>query len=295
MDELAFHRWLRKECPAKDGMLGIGDDAAALACGPITVVCTDSVAEGTHFIPGTAPQLIGRKAVARNISDLAAMGAEPLGALVALILPRDCPDTLPQEILLGCRLELEQSGAAVVGGDTTTHEGGIVVNVTLLGRPMGLDVVRRDGARPGDVLAVTGAFGGSGSGRHLAIAPRIEEARALVRCGPPAAMIDVSDGLLLDLQRLVEASHCGFELDAALIPVHADVRALVGDPLERALSDGEDFELLVAMSEEMWAHVETAWSTAIPLTRIGRVTAMGQRIVRDGVPWWPRSAGHVHR
>ncbi len=295
MDELAFHRWLRSEWPDKPGMLGIGDDAAALCCGPVTVVCTDSVAEGTHFVSGTDPVLIGRKAVARNLSDLAAMGAEPLGALVALILPRACPDALPQKIMRGCRQELEKTGADIVGGDTTTHEGGIVVNVTLLGRPMGERVIRRDGARPGDVLAVTGALGGSGQGRHLAIAPRLAAARELVQLGPPSAMMDVSDGLLLDLQRLVDASHCGFELDAALIPVHADAVALPGDPLERALSDGEDFELIVALPAERWAHLEGAWSRTIPLTRIGSVTTTGQRILRAGAAWWPGSTGHVHR
>lgn len=295
MDELGFHRWLLRECPPVGNTLGIGDDAAVLRCGEDVVVCTDSVAEGTHFVAGTEPQLIGRKAVARNLSDMAAMGAEPLGVLVALVLPRGCDEELAREIMRGCQRELRNTDAAIIGGDTTTHGGGIVLNVTILGRPMRERVIRRDGARPGDVLVVTGAFGGSSRGRHLAIVPRLAEARELLRLGPPSAMIDVSDGLLLDLQRLAESSRCGFELDASLLPVHADALALPGDSLERAMSDGEDFELLCAMPPEAWSRVESSWSQYVRLTRIGRVTAAGESILRNGSPWMPRSSGHVHR
>jgi len=294
MDELRFHRWLEGAWKLPEDWLGIGDDAAVIPLTGAALLCTDTVAQGTHFVAGTDPVAVGHKAAARNLSDLAAMGAEPVAALVSLVLPRDCALELPERIIQGCRAALDPWDCPVVGGDTTTHEGGLVVNVTLLGRAMGAEVIRRSGARVGDVLIVSGQLGGSLLRRHLTIQPRLNLARTLMSRAIPHAMIDVSDGLLLDLQRLVTASQCGFKLDASRIPIHTDTNELPGDALERAFSDGEDFELLFAMDPLLWSEFEQSGETPVPLTAIGVVTAQGQEIMRDGLPWWPRGSGYVH-
>jgi thiamine-monophosphate kinase len=154
--------------------------------------------------------------------------------------------------------------------------------------------VLRSGAREGDVVAVTGRLGGSFPGRHLTFTPRVAEARSLVLSGPPTAMMDLSDGLALDLRRLCDASGLGADIDAAEIPIHEDV-ADDPDPLRRALGDGEDYELLFTVDPTRWDALAAGWNHAVPLSRIGRMTRGPLRLVTAGgvaVPW-PRG-GHVH-
>lgn len=296
MDERSFHAWLRRTEPPNAALVPLGDDAAVLP--PQTkplVWCCDTVAEGTHFVAGIDPVLIGHKAVARNLSDLAAMGAAPVGMLLALVLPRGCPDALPQQITQGARAAGALFSCPLFGGDTTTHDGGIVVNVSMLGRPMAEQALTRCGAVAGDVVVVTGSFGGSGLGRHLRITPRIDEIAALLELVRPSAMIDVSDGLLLDVTRLAEASGCGFELDADLVPVHDDALQAGGDAVLRACTEGEDFELLFTLPASAWAKLQAHWVHATPLTRVGVMTAGARRVVRGGAPWTVCEQGHVHR
>ncbi|MSR74046.1 MAG: thiamine-phosphate kinase [Planctomycetes bacterium] len=296
MDERIFHAWLRHTEPANGAVVPLGDDAAVIDVpGERVVVCTDSVAEGTHFLAGTDPAVVGAKAAARNLSDLAAMGAKPLGMLVALVLPRGCADEVPQAITRGLREACATWNCPVLGGDTSTHDGGIIVNVTMLGVPMGERVVTRSGANAGDVLVVTGQLGGSQLGRHLRIVPRIHEALALLNIARPSAMIDISDGLLLDLERLADASACGYELNVNLVPVHADAVLGGGDIVLRACTEGEDFELLFALCPEAWTELQRAWSLPTALTQVGHITANARCVLRDGKPWKPMEQGHVHR
>jgi thiamine-monophosphate kinase len=293
-DEDAFHSWLaRSGTPHPRVRVPIGDDGAVLSAPPgELVVAADLVAEGTHFTSGTDPRLVGRKALARNLSDLAAMAADPWCAVATLALPRGAPTGLARGITEGIR----ELGAAfdcpLVGGDTGTHGGGVVVSVTVIGTPHGERPVLRSGGREGDVLVLTGAVGGSGRGRHLRFTPRLLEMRRLVAFGPPTAMIDISDGLLLDLARLADASGVGFELEGDRVPLHAD--AGPGADPEAAFSEGEDFELVAALAPEAWARVEAAWDGPVPLTRIGTLVHEGRWLRLRGERRPARARGFRH-
>lgn len=234
--------------------VGIGDDAAVVR-NPASrsVLCCDPVVEGVHFLPTTPLARVGRKAVNRNLSDLAAMGAHPDWLLVSLVLPPDLPRRRLRALLTGIRAAARDAGCAVVGGDVAVAAGPLVVTVTAVGHP-GRAVLRRDRARPGDLLHVTGSLGGSGGGRHLTFRPALREGAWLAAHAPPVrAAIDVSDGLLLDLHTLLRASGgLGAELVEGAIPISAAARrAHRGDAegaLRAALCEGEDHVLLFTVA-----------------------------------------------
>lgn len=210
-----------------------GDDCAVLP-GGMLLTC-DPVIEGIHYLPATPPYRVGWKAMARNLSDIAAMAGEPLYAVVSLGLRKRTPVRYVTELYRGMRAVAGKFGCKIVGGDTAHVRGAEFIVVTLVGqvdRP-----VLRSGAKPGDIVFVTGKLGGSfQSGKHLTFTPRIREARQVA---PHAhAMMDISDGLASDLQRLVEASQVGFEIFSSKIP----------GKLPGALTDGEDFELLFTVA-----------------------------------------------
>jgi thiamine-monophosphate kinase len=297
--EIAFLDWLRAHRDtAADLLVPIGDDAAVIRgdARHDLVVTTDMIAEGSHFLGSDPPGLVGRKALAVNLSDLAAMGAEPRHAFVTAALPRGFPAALPRRITRGIRSLAAEHGVVLAGGDTISHDGGLVLSITLLGRVRPGRAVTRSGARAGDVVAVTGALGGSlRRGRHLRFDPRVAEGRALARLGPPSAMMDVSDGLLLDLSRLAAMSRVGARIFAERVPVHADAGRGAA-ALERALSDGEDFELLFTMAPGDFRRVARAWRLATPITAIGEVTRRrGLTIVQGGVERRTRPRGFEHR
>lgn len=205
----------------------------------------------------------------RNLSDCAAMGALPVGALLSLALPRADAYALAREIYLG----VEEAGARhhcpILGGDSATWDGPLAVSVTILARCDTHRPVARSGARPGDEILVTGPLGGSILGRHLLFEPRIEIGMELARRGAHA-MMDISDGLAIDLHRLCRASGVGAEISAAQIPIHPDVSQLTVVPekrLEHALFDGEDHELLACVEPGSGHGIGTV---------IGRVTSGGE-------------------
>ncbi len=262
--ELAFIDWLRQRTPAAQRvLLGLGDDTAAVAwsAGPC-LVTTDMLLEGSCFVlegspiqvpgvPAASPRSVGRKAMAVNLSDIAAMAGVPVAAVVSVGLPKRGGRALAEELYLGLRERADEFDTPLVGGDTNTWDGPLVISVTLLGEPGPAGVVRRAGARPGDWLLVTGPLGGSLRGKHLDFTPRVREALALASLVPLKAMIDVSDGLATDVAKLCGESGCGAVLWAERIPVSDAVRALGdGRVLEHALGDGEDFELVFAVSPE---------------------------------------------
>src|SRR5207302_7202903 len=254
MGEFAFIDWLRRRTPAAGRVLiGPGDDAAAVAWppGPPCLVTTDMLLEGSCFILEEAgPRLVGRKAMAVNLSDIAAMAGRPVAAVVSVGLPRQGGRALAEELYLGLRQPADAFDTAIVGGDTNSWDGPLVISVTIVGEATGRGPVRRAGARPGDWLFVTGPLGGSILGRHLTFTPRVREALQLHQLVDLHAMIDVSDGLAADVDHICKESCCGAVLRALAIPIHADVQRL-GDSrstLEHALADGEDFELAFAVS-----------------------------------------------
>src|SRR5947208_2431217 len=218
MGEFAFIDWLRQRTPADARVLiGPGDDTAAvrLTPGAPCLVTTDMLLEGSCFLLNEAgPRLVGRKAMAVNLSDIAAMAGRPVAAVVSVGLPRTGGRALAEELYLGLREVADAFGTAVVGGDTNSWDGPLAIAVTLLGEATERGPVTRSGARPGDWLLTTGPFGGSIRGHHLDFTPRVREALRLHEAAPLHAMIDVSDGLAADVWHLCEESRCGALLRA---------------------------------------------------------------------------------
>ncbi len=281
--ELEFVDWLQQATtqarhPAV--RVGIGDDAAVLEVPAAyeAVVTTDMVMEGTHFDLATqSPERVGRKALAVNLSDLAAMAAEPVAAFVSLALPVGRAAQLGPALLQGMQPLAARFGCEIAGGDTNCWSGPLVINVTLLGRcPQGTAWLR-SGARPGDVILVSGALGGSLLGRHLDFEPRVELAFRLRSTYNLHAGCDLSDGLALDLWRMARASQCGAIIQASAVPIHEDARETARRTgraaLEHALGDGEDFELLLAAPSDVAERILAAPRAEIPLTAIGRFVA----------------------
>ena len=271
-----------------DLQVGIGDDAAVIRQRHDRVVlCCDPVIAGVHFEHGAERSLVGKKAVNRNLSDLAAMGAVADWLLVSLILP---PKTSRQDLdalLRGIRSAAVAADCCVVGGDVATSPGPLVVTVSAYGHLPGR-ALTRSGAKPGNTLHVTGPLGGSIHGHHLRFRPAMAEGVWLAEQRSVTAALDVSDGLLLDLQTMLAASaqngaSLGAELDASRIPIRpAAHRFNDGNALQHALGDGEDHVLL-------WAQrAKNALPDGGPLTKrarqpIGRVVQEpGLWLVQDG-------------
>ena len=221
---------------------GIGDDCAVLKGSGrmLGLFASDMLVEGIHFTRRMPAEGIGWKALAVNVSDVAAMGGSPSQAVISLGLPRATPVSFVDRLYRGLRRCAAEYGVDLVGGDTVRAPR-VVMDVAILGEVERGRVVYRSGARPGDLLLVTGRLGGSlRSGRHLSFHPRVREARALTARAKLHAMMDLSDGLGPDLVKLCEASRVSAVLESARVPRHRGVS------LEQALNDGEDFELLIA-------------------------------------------------
>lgn len=278
--ERDFIAWLRKHVPAHANLqLGPGDDAAILGSGQRGdfVVTADLLADGVHFqLEVAGASRVGRKALAVNLSDLAAMAAQPHSAVVSFLLPTSDAKDLAIELYEGILPLADQYGLAIAGGDTNCWDGPLVISVTALGQTTPHGALLRSGARPGDVVVVTGSFGGSRLGHHYDFSPRIEEAIKLAADYEIHAAIDVSDGLSLDLSRICQESGCGALVDLSAVPISADAKHLaeqeaeVDAGLRRALQDGEDFELALAVPAKEAARLLAAQPLRIPLTQIGR-------------------------
>jgi len=265
-----------------------GDDAAVIRppAERRTVVTVDMLMEGVDFRlgPDCTPAQVGHKSLAVSLSDLAAMAARPEAAVAAVALPRRHGDEIGRGLLDGMLALAARHGVALAGGDTNAWDGPLVVSVTALGSVPPGAAWRRDGARVGDLLVVSGACGGSLLGRHLAVVPRVDEALAIAADFVVHAAIDVSDGLSLDLARMMQASGTAAVLDLAAIPIHADAVVLADrlaegrTPLDHALGDGEDFELLLAMPA-----AEALRLVAAPPTTDVRFTVIGEVVAGAGI------------
>jgi len=274
--ELDFVRWLNDRLPVHPQVeIGVGDDAAVLLWRrPEMVATADMLIDGVHFLTAEhSPERIGRKSLAVNLSDLAAMASRPCAALVSLALPRDGAGGLSARDLAGRLIEgmlplVEEFGGPIGGGDPNVHGGTLVVSVTVLGERTDRGVVRRSGAEPGDWILVTGELGGSLAGKQFDFQPRVAEAMAMHQRADLHAMMDLSDGLSLDLQRLCSESCVGAFVDTPSIPI----AAAAGGDLNRALSDGEDFELLITAEPEEAAQLLAA-PPACGLRKIGEIMA----------------------
>ena len=223
---------------------GIGDDAAVLKYDATRyqLFTTDMMVEGGHFLRSMCPEEVGYKALAVNISDIAAMGGIPRSAVISLGVPATCDVEYVRGLYAGLYRLARRFGVSVVGGDTVASDK-VIINVALLGVVEKKKLVLRSGAKPGDVICVTGSLGNSfKSGRHLTFVPRVKEARFLVDHFKPSSMMDISDGLAGDLGHILRQSHASAILDERFIPVHKDAT------LDQALFEGEDFELVFTLS-----------------------------------------------
>jgi len=295
-----------------DVVLGIGDDAAVLQlpAGMQLAVATDTLNAGVHFPLDTAPADIGWKALAVNLSDLAAMGAQPAWCTLALSLP--APDVAWLDLFLGGFFELADAHhVALIGGDTT--RGPLSICITAHGGIPARQALRRSGAQPGDDVWVSGTLGdAAGALRQWQAGDRID-ARLRTRLDRPIARIDVglalhgvanacidiSDGLLADLGHLCTASGVAAELELAALPASAALRAAFdGDALrELQACGGDDYELCFSVPAAARAAVEQiARSTGVPIVRIGRIVAgQGVRALRaDGAVWASPRTGYRH-
>jgi thiamine-monophosphate kinase len=298
-------RWLSDRLPAHQRMsVGPGDDAAVLKldAGNNLVATTDMLMDGVDFELGKhVPERIGRKALAVNLSDLAAMAAAPVAALVSLALPKRGGEELAKRLYEGMIPLATEFDCPVAGGDTNSWDGPLVISVTALGQAPSGRRWLRSGARPGDAIVVTGQFGGSILGKQFDFAPRIREALWLAERADVHAAIDVSDGLSLDLARMCEASGCGAVLDMAKIPIAVAAMELAkrtsdSAALDHALSDGEDFELILALPHEAAKELVAKQPLGVPLSIIGSFTSEpGLFAIRGGnrEPLQPR--GYEHR
>jgi thiamine-monophosphate kinase len=259
--ETDFVDWLLPRLPPHHRLeVPPGDDAAVLRPPAMrrTVITVDMLSEGVDFIlgPDCTPRQVGHKALAVNLSDLAAMAARPEAAVVAVCLPRTAGAALVEGLHEGLAALALEYDVALAGGDTNAWDGPLVISVTALGSVPPGRAWRRDGARVGDLIVVTGSCGGSLLGRHLRVQPRCREASEIAARFAVHAAIDISDGLSLDLSRMMTASGTGCLIDLVAVPIHDDavtMSRIRGDgrtPIDHALADGEDFELLLAMPPE---------------------------------------------
>lgn len=287
--------------------VGPGDDAAVLAAPDRRIVAsTDMLLEGRHFRRDWSTAYdVGRKAAAQNLADIAAMGAVPTGLLLGLVVPAELPANWPTELMDGLRDEAHVAEAAVVGGDVTRGET-ITVSVTALGDLRGLEPVTRQGARPGDVIAVTGWLGWSAAG-HAVLSRGFRSPRAFVEAhrrpeppyhaGPAAAqlgataMTDISDGLIADLGHIAQASRVRIDVHAGGLDIPAqmsDIGQAVGvDPLQWVLTGGEDHAIVATFPKE--SKLPARWR------KIGEVLAPSAlpQVTVDGAPW-ERAGGWDH-
>lgn len=257
--------------PKGEAAQGPGDDCAVVDEGGerLGLLKTDGMVEGVHFLKGADPKAVGWKAVARVISDFAAMGGVAERFLVTVALPGTMEVSWIEGFYEGMGGCMERFGAKLAGGETCRVPDGsaAVISIAATGSVKRGGVVLRSGGNPGDGLWVTGRLGGSLAGKHLAFSPRVEEARWLAENFGATAMMDLSDGLAKDLPRLAKASGCGFRLERGAIPLTD------GCTLQQALCDGEDFELLLAAPADA---DRGSWAERFPgllLTRIGELVA----------------------
>ena len=295
-------------------VLGIGDDAALLASRPgyDTAISSDLLVEGVHFrLDWATPEQIGYKAIAVSLSDMAAMGAEPFAAVIGLAMPTTLGDEFIDAFYRGATALANRHGTTIVGGDLSRSPSTIVIDSVLVGYVPEGGALRRDRARSGQDIYVSGELGTSAFGfarlqssneddlasfaseaavrTHLLPEPRVEIGRALVARSLAAAAIDVSDGLSSDLRHLCEASDVGAILDAATIPAPAG--------LELALHGGEQYELLFTADPERRSEVAALGAeTGVPITRIGRLdyTVVGVWLETEGTRARLEPSGYDH-
>ena len=261
--------------PSEEVLTGIGDDCAVIRPsyhrGSLELLKTDTLVEGVHFAKGTPLNKVGWKALCRPISDIAAMGGSPHHALITIAAPSGWTSTEWRLLYRGIGKAALEYGVSVVGGETVRSPGPLFLSVTLTGSVLKRNLKLRSGARPGDLICVTGKLGGSfKSGRHLNFQPRLAEGRWLGGEKGITAMMDLSDGLGSDLPKLAKESGCSYRVASDGLPLHR------GCSFHEGVTDGEDYELLLTVTAKHWPSLQKRWNAAspkVPLTPIGLMIA----------------------
>lgn len=302
LDEIGEFNWLdrmRRKVPADQRVLiGIGDDAALVRAHKRDILlATDMLIEDRHFKRSEAdPEEIGRKALAVNVSDMAAMGGRPTHAVVALGLPGRTRESYLRRLYRGMTDYAREEGFTIVGGDTNRSDK-LILAAAMTGETYGPRALTRSGARPGDLIFVTGQLGGSyRSRKHLHFKPRLAEARFLATRYSVGAMMDLSDGLGSDLRRICEQSGTGARVWLSALPVSEHAKNA-----RAALTDGEDFELLFTLSPPQAARLKRespvlAQKSVGPFCAVGTIAEkrQGLRLLRPDGSTEPLPGGYDH-
>lgn len=319
MTEFDLIAHITRDLPTNQSVVvGPGDDCAALNLGvpdSLTLFKTDALVEGVHFLPDADPQRIGHKALGRCLSDIAAMGGAPAQALIALGLPAEFKVEFVESVYSGICGLASRYDVAIAGGETTLSSACVFLSVSVLGCVQKDRCIGRSGAQVGDAIFVTGTLGGSLAGKHFDFEPRLSEAQWLTAHFGIHAMIDVSDGLAGDLRHLVTASRVGAEILVPAIPISQAARLAARisnngnqkslrqssaskSPLEAALTDGEDFELLFTVAGRDAVPLFDAWKERFPdvsLSCIGKVVGDSGIRLKDKKGIRPLTEnGYVH-
>lgn len=323
---------LRRLARTSDAVpVGIGDDAAVISgiAGKDLLACCDLMVEGVHFcIDWASPRLIGRKALAVNLSDIAAMGGVPRFALISAALPHKCSEEFVSELFAGIFQLADDTGVLIVGGDTSSSRDSIFIDVSVIGECDTGKAITRGGAKPGNIIYVTGSLGGSALGlmlveqglrlnvsssrdddprqqavlRHLSPEPQLKFGCTIGEAGLATAMIDISDGLSTDLWHILDESNCGAAIQASAIPIANCVRRVAPelpgiDPLKLALNSGEEYELLLTASPENHERIfAITRKLDVSITAIGEIVAGKQlqlNLDNEVIPIEPSGYQHL--
>lgn len=262
--------------------IGIGDDMAMLTAGKSNslLITTDMLLDSTHFdLADSGPEKAGYKAIAASLSDCAAMATKPLCAVAAVALPRNSDPELLKDLYKGMLRAADMFNCSIIGGDITSWQGRLAINVTMLSEPANHRPVRRNTASDTNAICVTGSLGGSYPDKHLNFTPRVNEALRLAELADIRAMMDISDGLSTDLNRICTASGVGAIVESEKIPLSPQAQQ-TDNAIQSALNDGEDFELLFAIDQDQLAQLMQKWDMSTPIAQIGRFTSQPQILLQ---------------
>ena len=289
MDEFSFIKWIkRNQKKDKNTIIGIGDDCSSIKINHnlLYLITTDMLVEGTHFeLKKNTPRKIGKKSIACSISDIAAMGCPAKYAVVSICFPLKTKTKFAKELFLGMKEEADEYNIKIIGGDIVSGKKMLAINVTMFGKNDGLKPVTRSGAKVNDAIMITGTLGGSILKKHISFKPRLKESLILNKKFSINSMIDVSDGLVADLNHILEESGTGAILYEDKIPISADAKKLARktslSALHHALHDGEDYELLFTLSNKESEKLLASRSLSIRVSKIGHIKKPHSLFMQD--------------